>query len=102
MGILDRFKDQAQNKADDVIESVGDRVDEKTGDRFTGQVDQAQEVARNKAREALGTHAGTEAEAQGPATQDPATQPPAEQAAAEQRPAEQSSSARGPEDQPPA
>lgn len=71
MGILDRFKDQAQNKAEDLIESVGDQVDEKTGAKFAGQVDQAQD----KAKEAL----GIDTSGQRPAEQPPSAEQPDEE-----------------------
>ncbi|MFI1101114.1 antitoxin [Streptomyces melanogenes] len=81
MGILDRFKDQAHNKADDLVESAGDEVDERTGGRFAGQVDQAQD----KAKEALGIGAS----AREPAAQEAAGQRPVEQQASEQQTSEQ-------------
>ncbi|PKV86165.1 antitoxin [Streptomyces sp. TLI_146] len=82
MGILDRFKDQAHNKADDLVESAGDEVDERTGGRFADQVDQAQDKAKDKAREALGIDASA---------QEPAGQRPVEQQASEQQTSEQPS-----------
>ncbi|MGW7412536.1 antitoxin [Streptomyces sp. NPDC054863] len=53
MGIFDRFKDQAQDKAKDIVDNVdnvGDEVDEKTGGKYADKVDQAQQ----KATDALG------------------------------------------------
>ncbi|MGQ4600304.1 Rv0909 family putative TA system antitoxin [Nocardia sp. R6R-6] len=44
----------AQNNADKVdavIDKVGDLVDEKTGDKFAGQVDAAQDAAKKALRQ---------------------------------------------------
>jgi len=49
MGFLDKVKNLAAQNADAVnsaIEKVGDVVDEKTGGKFSGVVDQAQEAAK--------------------------------------------------------
>jgi hypothetical protein len=49
MGFLDKVKGLASQNADKVneaIEKVGDIVDEKTGGKFQGVVDQAQEAAK--------------------------------------------------------
>ncbi|NKY25689.1 antitoxin [Nocardia gamkensis] len=39
------------DKLDAVIDKAGDLVDEKTGDKFTGQVDAAQNAAKKALRE---------------------------------------------------
>ncbi|GEM34577.1 hypothetical protein NN3_55840 [Nocardia neocaledoniensis NBRC 108232] len=41
---------QHADKVDNVIEKAGDVVDEKTGGKFAGQVDSAQEAAKNAVR----------------------------------------------------
>jgi hypothetical protein len=43
MGIFDRFKDQAQDKAKDISDAVEEEVNEKTGGKYSDQVDQAQQ-----------------------------------------------------------
>ncbi|TLF65802.1 antitoxin [Nocardia asteroides NBRC 15531] len=42
---------QHADKVDGVIEKAGDVVDEKTGGKFAGQVDSAQEAAKNAIRD---------------------------------------------------
>ncbi|NKX88841.1 antitoxin [Nocardia coubleae] len=42
---------QHADKVDDVIEKAGDVVDNKTGGKFAGQVDSAQEAAKNALRD---------------------------------------------------
>ncbi|MFI8975930.1 MULTISPECIES: antitoxin [Nocardia] len=42
---------QHADKVDGVIEKAGDVVDEKTGGKFSGQVDSAQEAAKNAIRD---------------------------------------------------
>jgi antitoxin protein of toxin-antitoxin system len=49
MGFLDKVKDlESKNtdKVDAAIEKVGDVVDQKTGDKYKGAVDQVQEAAK--------------------------------------------------------
>jgi hypothetical protein len=41
---------QHADKVDDVIDKAGDVVDEKTGGKFSGQVDSAQDAAKNAIR----------------------------------------------------
>lgn len=53
MSFLDKAKDLIAENADKVdaaIDKVGDIVDEKTGDKYQGIVDKAQEAAKNAAR----------------------------------------------------
>ncbi|MHA3019478.1 antitoxin [Mycobacterium sp. BMJ-28] len=53
MSFLDKAKDLIAKNADKVesaVEKVGDVVDEKTGDKYKGVVDKAQEAAKNAAR----------------------------------------------------
>jgi hypothetical protein len=47
MGILDRFRTnrQAQDKAKDMSDMAEKKVNEKTGNKYEGQVDQAQQKA---------------------------------------------------------
>ncbi|MFC4124618.1 antitoxin [Nocardia rhizosphaerae] len=42
---------QHADKVDDVIEKAGDVVDDKTGGKFAGQVDSAQEAAKKAIRD---------------------------------------------------
>lgn len=58
MGFLDKIKDLAAKNADKVdsaIEKVGDVVDQKTGNKYKGAVDKAQEAAKKAARNNAGT-----------------------------------------------
>ena len=51
MGIFDKAKDALsgqEDKVDAAVEKAGDMVDEKTGDKYTEQVDQGQEMVRDK------------------------------------------------------
>jgi prefoldin subunit 5 len=53
MSFLDKAKKLIAENADKVdaaIDKVGDIVDEKTGDKYQGIVDKAQEAAKNAAR----------------------------------------------------
>ncbi|MFF4353179.1 Rv0909 family putative TA system antitoxin [Streptomyces sp. NPDC001530] len=43
MGIFDRFKSQAQHKAKHVSDAAEQEVNEKTGKKYTDQVDDAQQ-----------------------------------------------------------
>ncbi|MGY4720859.1 antitoxin [Naumannella cuiyingiana] len=75
MGIFDKAKDLAGQNPDAVnqgIDKAGDFVDQQTGGKFAGQVDQGQEFARGQF--------GGEAQPEGapPADQPPADQPPAD------------------------
>ncbi len=64
MGIFDKFKDVAEkavdaagqhaDKLDPLIDKAGDAVDEKTGGKFSGQVDAVQEAAKKALREKSG------------------------------------------------
>ncbi|MQY18165.1 antitoxin [Nocardia macrotermitis] len=64
MGMFDKFKDVAEkavdaagqhaDKLDPLIEKAGDAVDQKTGGKFSGQVDAAQEAAKKALREKAG------------------------------------------------
>lgn len=50
MGIFDDIKaaaDANEAQVEDAIDKVGDFVDDKTGGKFTGQVDQVQEAAKD-------------------------------------------------------
>ncbi len=54
MGFLDKAKDllgQHDDKVDDAIEKAGDVVDDKTADKYDGQVDQAQDFLQEKTGE---------------------------------------------------
>ena len=54
MGIFDKAKDALggqQDKVDAGVEKAGDMVDEKTGDKYTEQVDQGQEMAKDRLRD---------------------------------------------------
>lgn len=51
MGILDNLGDLAKEHEDKIeagIEKAGDLVDEKTGERFADQVDQVQDLAKER------------------------------------------------------
>ena len=51
MGIFDKAKDFASNNPDKVgqgIDKAGDMIDEKTGGKYTSQVDQGQDFARGQ------------------------------------------------------
>ena len=51
MGIFDKAKDAMsgqQDKVDAGVDKAGDMVDEKTGDKYTEQVDQGQEMAKDR------------------------------------------------------
>ena len=51
MGIFDKAKDALsgqQDKVDAGVEQAGDMVDEKTEGKYTEQVDQGQEMAKDK------------------------------------------------------
>jgi hypothetical protein len=50
VGIFDRFKDQAQDKAKDISDAAEEEVNEKTGGKYSEKVDQVQQ----KAEDALG------------------------------------------------
>jgi hypothetical protein len=53
MSFLDKAKDLIAENADKVdaaIDKVGDIVDEKTGEKYQGVVDKAQDAAKNAAR----------------------------------------------------
>ncbi len=54
MSFLDKAKDLAAEHADKVeaaVDKAADLVDDKTGGKFTGQVDQAQEFVKDKLQE---------------------------------------------------
>lgn len=51
MGIFDKAKDLAAanaDKVDGIVDQAGDMVDEKTGGKYVGQVDQAQEFVKGQ------------------------------------------------------
>lgn len=51
MGLFDDLKAAADSREDQVeqgIDKVGDIVDEKTGDKYAGQVDQAQDFLKDR------------------------------------------------------
>lgn len=57
MGILDNLGDMAkenQDKIEQGIEQAGDFVDEKTGGKFEGQVNQAQDFAKDQLHKLTG------------------------------------------------
>ncbi len=60
MGIFDKAKDalsEHSEQADTGIEKAGDFVDDKTGDKYAGQVDKGQDFASDQLRErAEGDH----------------------------------------------
>ena len=59
MGFLDKVKDLASKNADKVdtaIEKVGDAVDKKTGNKYSSQVDKAQEAAKKAVADNATTH----------------------------------------------
>jgi len=54
MGIFDKAKDAMGEHGEQVdagIDKAGDFVDEKTDNKYVGQVDQGQEMAKDKLRE---------------------------------------------------
>lgn len=54
MGFLDdakKFIDEHDEQVDQAIEQAGDLVDDKTGGKFAGQVDRAQDLAEQKTGE---------------------------------------------------
>ena len=56
MGIFDRAKDALsgqQDKVDASIEKIGDMVDERTESKYAQQVDQGQDMVKNKFREMM-------------------------------------------------
>ncbi|MCV7254303.1 antitoxin [Mycolicibacterium fluoranthenivorans] len=59
MSFLDKAKNLIAENTDKVeaaIDKVGDIVDEKTGDKYQGIVDKAQDAAKNAARNIDPTH----------------------------------------------
>ncbi|MEV7524066.1 Rv0909 family putative TA system antitoxin [Streptomyces sp. NPDC091371] len=48
MGIFDRFKDQAKAKGKDVSDAAEQQVNEKTGGKYTEQVDKGQQMMEEK------------------------------------------------------
>ena len=54
MGIFDKAKDALSGKEDEIdtgIDKAGDMVDEKTGDKYTEQVDKGQDMAKDAVRD---------------------------------------------------
>ena len=54
MGIFDKAKDamsRQQDKVDAGVERAGDMVDDRTESKYAGQVDQGQEMAKDKLRD---------------------------------------------------
>jgi MT0933-like antitoxin protein len=57
MGIFDKAKDALSGQEDKIdagVEKAGDMVDERTESKYAEQVDQAQEMARDKLRDMTG------------------------------------------------
>jgi hypothetical protein len=57
MGIFDKAKDALSGQADKIdagVEKAGDMVDERTESKYAEQVDQGQEMARDKLRDMTG------------------------------------------------
>ena len=57
MGIFDKAKDalgEHTDQVDTAVEKGGDFVDEKTGGKYVGQVDQGQDLAKDKLGDYLG------------------------------------------------
>jgi hypothetical protein len=57
MGIFDKAKDalsEHKDKVDEGIGKLGDLVDEKTGDKYTSQVDQGEALAKDRLGDYLG------------------------------------------------
>lgn len=48
MGIFDRFKDQAQDKAKDISDAAEQEINEKTGDKYADKVDAAQQQVNER------------------------------------------------------
>ncbi|MEV5979254.1 antitoxin [Streptomyces sp. NPDC052114] len=48
MGIFDRFKDQAQDKAKDISNAAEEEINEKTGDKYADKVDKAQQQMHDR------------------------------------------------------
>jgi hypothetical protein len=51
MGFLDdakKFIDEHDDQVDQAIEKVGDVVDDKTGGKYSDQIDKAQDIAQEK------------------------------------------------------
>ncbi|ARX84025.1 MULTISPECIES: antitoxin [Streptomyces] len=48
MGIFDRYKDQAKNKAKDVSDAAEEEINEKTGGKYEDKVNSVQEQAVDK------------------------------------------------------
>ncbi|MFF9638021.1 antitoxin [Streptomyces bacillaris] len=46
MGVFDKIRSKL-HMSDDTIDRAGDKVDEKTGGKFTDKVDKAQEAAKD-------------------------------------------------------
>ncbi len=60
MGLFDSIGDLAKEHEDKIeqgIEAVGDLVDEKTGGKYAGQVDQAQKIANEQLDKVTGDQA---------------------------------------------
>jgi MT0933-like antitoxin protein len=54
MGIFDRAKDALSGNEDKIeaaIDKAGDLIDEKTGDKYTEQVDKGQDMAKDALRD---------------------------------------------------
>lgn len=57
MGIFDKAKDALSGQEDKIdagVEKAGDMVDERTENKYAEQVDQGQEMARDKLRDMTG------------------------------------------------
>ncbi|MFI5987882.1 Rv0909 family putative TA system antitoxin [Streptomyces sp. NPDC051555] len=45
MGVFDKFSDQAKAKGKDISDSLEEEANEKTGNKYTDQIDKAQQQA---------------------------------------------------------
>jgi MT0933-like antitoxin protein len=57
MGIFDKAKDALSGQRDKIdagVEKAGDILDERTGSKYAEQVDQGQEMARDRLRDMTG------------------------------------------------
>ncbi|MFF0630932.1 antitoxin [Nocardia sp. NPDC004151] len=86
-GLVGKGKEMAAQNAEKVehaVEKAGHVIDEKTGGKFSSQIDKGTEAVKS----ALGTDAAAAGVAEAPAAEAPAAEAPAAEAAAEPAPAE--------------
>lgn len=79
MGIFDKAKDlagQHSDKVDGLVDKGGDMVDERTGGKYAGQVDQGQDFVKGQYRQGEVPPADVPVDAP-PAEEPPADAPPA-------------------------